>query len=156
MTAEATLADLMREAKFLCLAPELPVAEASKVMLERRVGAVLVIEGDDPARLVGIMTERDINFRLVATGRDPATTTVADIMTRRPRSMSPETPVTEALKFMARSGYRHLPIKVDDKVVGIVSITDVFKESRRKLGHDMVMIERFIMGETEEPPETSH
>jgi len=158
MTAETTLADLMSETKFLCLRPEFTVADASRIMLERRVGAVLVLEGGDPERLVGIMTERDINFRLVATGRDAATTTVADIMTRKPRGMSPDTPVTEALKFMTRSGFRHLPVKDDGRIVGIVSITDVFKESRRKLGHDMQMMERFIMGDLtdDERPETAH
>ena len=158
MPNEATISDLMNRAKLVCVAPDTTVTNASRAMLERGVGAVLVTDRADPGRILGIMTERDINYRLIAAGRDAMVTMVAEIMTRNPKGMPPETPVSVALKVMARSGYRHLPVVEDDKAIGIVSITDVFKESRRKLGHDMQMMERFIMGDLtdDERPETAH
>ena len=156
MSTEATISDLMNRAKLVCLGPETTVTNASRAMLERNVGAILVTDPAAPGRLLGIMTERDINFRLIAAGRDATTTRVSDIMTRNPRTMPHDTPVSDALKMMARSGYRHLPVQEDGKLVGIVSITDVFKESRRKLGHDIEEIESFIMGDAFTPAETTH
>lgn len=147
---EATLSDLISNAKLACLPPDFTVSDAARIMLERRVGAVLVVEGNDPHRLAGIVTERDINYRVVATGRDPAATHLSSIMTHRPRGMAPTTRVTDALKMMARSGFRYLPVLAAERVVGIVCIADVFREAQRQLGRDMSLMESWIHGDLAE------
>ncbi len=82
-------------------------------MRERGVGAVLVIEED--ARLVGIFTGRDAVARVLAEGKDAATTTLAEVMTRDPRSMAPNRTAIEALRLMQDARCRHLPIVDDGK-----------------------------------------
>jgi len=153
MSPEKKLSDLMDESKFVCLSPETTVILASRKMLECHIGAVIVY---DKNKTVGIVTERDINYRVVAAQRDPSTTLLSDIMTKNPKTMPPETKVTVALKIMAKNGYRHIPVEVDGNVVGIVSITDVFTESKKKLGGDIKDIEDFILGDAFLGSETSH
>ena len=153
MPAEKQLSDLMDDAKFVCLSPETTVILASRKMLERHIGAVIVYDNN---KMVGIVTERDINYRVVAAQKDPSTTLLSDIMTKNPKTMPPETKVTAALKIMAKNGYRHIPVEVDGNVVGIVSITDVFTESKKKLGGDIKDIEDFILGDVFFNSETSH
>jgi CBS domain-containing protein len=91
-------------------------------MRDRRVGAVLVTEGD--RRLVGIFTGRDAVHRVLAEGRSAADTTLVEVMTREPETMPPGKTAIEALRLMEDGRYRHLPIVEDGKVVGIVSRFD--------------------------------
>jgi len=91
-------------------------------MRDRRVGAVLVTEGD--RCLVGIFTGRDAVHRVLAEGRSAADTTLVEVMTREPETMPPGKIAIEALRLMENGRYRHLPIVEDGKVVGIVSRFD--------------------------------
>ena len=91
-------------------------------MRERRVGAVLVTEGD--RHLVGIFTGRDAVHRVLAEGKSPARTKLAEVMTPDPNTMPPGKMAIEALRLMEGGRYRHLPIVDDGKVVGIVSRFD--------------------------------
>jgi CBS domain-containing protein len=109
---------VMRRAKLVRAKPETLVARAAAMMAAKNVGAVLVVEG---ARLVGIFTERDIVFRVVACGLDPRTTRIAEVMTRDPQTVAPARPFGYALAVMHRGGFRHLPVVEDGKPVGIVS-----------------------------------
>jgi CBS domain-containing protein len=70
---------------------------------------------------VGIFTERDIVFRVVAQGLDPHTTRVANVMTPKPQTVQPDQPFGYALLMMHEGRFRHLPVVENDKVVGIVS-----------------------------------
>ena len=94
------------------------VAEAARVMKQRDVGSLLVVDG---TRLVGIFTERDVAFRVVAAGLDPDATTLREVMTRRPLTIGPEQPFGYALALMHEKGFRHLPVLDRGKVVGLVS-----------------------------------
>jgi CBS domain-containing protein len=91
-------------------------------MRERRVGAVLVAEGDRP--LVGIFTGRDAVCRVLAEGRSAAETTLAEVMTPDPHAMPPVRMAIEALRLMEDARCRHLPVVENGKVVGIVSRFD--------------------------------
>ena len=91
-------------------------------MRDRRVGAVLVTEGD--CRLVGIFTGRDAVHRVLAEGKSAARTTLEEVMTPNPDTMPPSKIAIEALRLMEDGRYRHLPIVDDGKVVGIVSRFD--------------------------------
>jgi CBS domain-containing protein len=99
-------------------APDASVRNVAKRMARRNAGAVLVVERD---RLVGIFTERDVAFRVVAAGLDPDATTLREVMTRRPLTIGPEQPFGYALALMHEKGFRHLPVLDRGKVVGLVS-----------------------------------
>ena len=78
---------VMERKKRLVAPPETTVAKAAKLMAKKNVGAVMVVEGK---RLVGIFTERDAVFRVIAAGLDPATTTIGEVMTPDPITVEPE------------------------------------------------------------------
>jgi len=109
---------IMRKRKLLTAVPGTSVARAAMRMAARNVGAILVVEGD---RLLGILTERDIVFRVVCKGLDPRTTSIAAVMTPDPITIHPDLPLGYALVVMHREGFRHLPVVKDTKVLGIVS-----------------------------------
>ena len=98
--------------------PQTSVREAARIMARRRIGAVMVMEVD---RLVGIFTERDLVFRVVARGLDVNATPIADVMTRDPKWIAPGAPFGAALHVMYEGGFRHLPVVDAGKLVGIVS-----------------------------------
>jgi len=92
--------------------------KAAQAMMERRVGAAIVMDHD---RVAGIVTERDL-MRAVANGLVPWTTPVGECMTRKPRTITPFTTAGAALSLMMAHGFRHLPVMEDGKLVGIVSM----------------------------------
>jgi len=104
--------------KVLKAAPRTLVNKAAKLMAARNVGAVLVMEDD---RLIGILTERDIVFRVVAKGLDAEATPLSEVMTKAPHTVDPEKPLGYALLVMQENGFRHLPVVQDGKPIGIVS-----------------------------------
>ena len=106
----------------LTVEPGARVTEIAQRMVERDVGAVLVLEGQ---RLVGILTERDI-LRAVARGLDDRST-VADWMTRDPDTLEADESTRHAATLMIHGGYRHLPVMEKDKVVGMLSIRDLMR-----------------------------
>lgn len=97
------------------------VVEVARTMRERAVGAAMIVaEG----RLIGIFTERDALFRVLAGGRDPRTTSVGEVMTRDPQAIHPDRPFVEALRMMHEGRYRHVPIVEHGRPMGIVSVRD--------------------------------
>lgn len=129
--------DVVRDQTLVTLTSLAMVAEAAKLMAQRHMGAVLVVDRD---RLVGIVTERDIAVRVVAAGRDPATTKVAAVMTPNPDTLKPTDTVRAALDLMAKGGYRHLPVKRGQKLVGMVSIRDLYRSVVDQLEADILML----------------
>jgi CBS domain-containing protein len=96
------------------------ILEVAQRMVERNVGAVLVLDG---GRLAGILTERDV-LRAVARGlRD--TTRVADCMTAHPETIGPDDTTELAAVLMIHGGFRHLPVVEGDNLVGVISIRDL-------------------------------
>lgn len=96
------------------------VVEVAARMVERNVGAVLVVEA---GRLRGIMTERDL-MRAVARGLSDAVT-VADCMTADPETIAPEDTIDHAGVLMIHGGFRHLPVVDGDEILGMLSIRDL-------------------------------
>ena len=99
----------------------LTVNEAARLMKEKGVGAVLVVE---EGKLTGIVTERDVLYRVVATGRDALTTRLAEVMTGNPQTIHPDKPFPDALHMMHEGGYRHVPVVEDGRPIGVVSARD--------------------------------
>lgn len=109
------------------------VLEAATLMEQRKVSAIMVVEND---KLVGLFTERDALYRVLAKGVDPAKTTLADVMTSNLSTIAPSRPLGHALHMMYDYGFRHVPV-VDEngKPLGMVSARDA-------LGMDMVQFEK--------------
>lgn len=97
------------------------VRTAAHIMATARIGSVMVVEKD---ALVGIFTERDALFRVLAGGLDPDRTKVGDVMTADPQSISPDRPLVHALHLMQDGGFRHMPVVENGRPVGMVSIRD--------------------------------
>jgi CBS domain-containing protein len=106
----------------LTVAPGDRIGEVAQRMVDRDVGAVLVMEG---AALAGILTERDI-MRAVAAGIEDDTL-VSDHMTRDPETMSPDDTTQHAAVLMIHGGFRHMPLVEGDEVVGMLSIRDLMR-----------------------------
>jgi CBS domain-containing protein len=116
------MSDIVRNQEPVTLPQSATVREACRFMRDRRVGAVLVTEGDQ--RLLGIFTGRDAVHRVPAEGKSAARTKLAGVMTRDPNTMAPGKTAIEALRLMEDGRYRHVPIVDAGKVVGIVSRFD--------------------------------
>jgi CBS domain-containing protein len=101
------------------------VLAAARVMKQHNVGAILVLDG---TRLIGIFTERDALFRVLAAARDPATTTLGDVMTPQPQTMHPDEPFVRALRVMHEGKFRHLPVVEFGRPLGIVSVRDALDD----------------------------
>jgi CBS domain-containing protein len=106
------------------------VAEAVDLMVERDVGAVLVMGEDE--LFAGIFTERDLLVRVARPRRDPATTPLSLVMTRDVRFVTPDTPVEAALSLMHVNHYRHLLVIDGPRVHGLVSMRDLAYELIRR------------------------
>jgi CBS domain-containing protein len=91
-------------------------------MRDRRVGAVLVADND--GRLLGIFTGRDAVARVLAMGKSPTKTTLGDVMTPNPTTMSQKMTAIDALRLMWDGGFRHIPLVEDSNVVGVISRGD--------------------------------
>src|SRR5262252_6782352 len=116
-----SMSDIVRNQNPVTLPPSATVREACRHMRDRRVGAVLVAEGD--RRLLGIFTGRDAVHRVLE-GKSAARTRLAEVMTREPDTMPPGKTAIEALRLMEDGRYRHVPVVDGDRVVGIVSRLD--------------------------------
>ena len=112
---------VMQHEQLLTAAPETTVSEASRLMAGRKLSAVVVVEQD---AVVGIFTERDAVFRVVAQDRDPRSTTLAQVMTARPLTLDPDKTFGHALALMHEHGIRHVPVVEHDRAVGIVTARD--------------------------------
>ena len=117
----------MERTKLLIAPPDTTVSKAAKLMAKKNVGAVMVVEHE---RLIGIFTERDAVFRVIAKGRDTQTTLLADVMTPAPQTVDPDKSFGYALLMMHENGFRHVPVIENGKPIGIVS-------SRNALDPDM-------------------
>lgn len=112
------IGSLLEPRRLVVAPPEASAADAAVLMKDGNVGAVLVVED---GRLVGIFTERDAVYRVMAAGRDPRRTTLAEVMTRDPVTVSPEESFGWALLLMHERGFRHAPVVADGRPIGVVS-----------------------------------
>jgi CBS domain-containing protein len=110
--------EVMKRQKFVKATPAMSVTKAARLMADKHVGAIAVVQGK---RLVGIFTERDALFRVIAEGRDAVATRLADVMTRDPKTIGPNESFGVALLTMHDNGFRHLPVVEDGVPIGIVS-----------------------------------
>jgi CBS domain-containing protein len=133
--------DLVNNQTLTILSPDNCVRDAARHMAARNIGAVLVaVQG----RLVGIITERDIAYRVVAKGLDPNATRLSAVMTPDPETLAPSDRPIEALALMRRLGFRHLPVVCDERIVGMVSIRDLYAAIQSDLVDDLRHSDRYL------------
>ncbi|MDA7977658.1 MAG: CBS domain-containing protein [Pirellulales bacterium] len=107
----------------ITVTPDKTVGECLKLLVEKSIGVVLVVEGD---QLVGIFSERDALMRLNSESAEHFDKPVADFMTPNPETLTPESKLAFALHKMDVGGYRHIPtVDEEGHVHGIVSVRDV-------------------------------
>jgi CBS domain-containing protein len=111
------------------------VCEAARLMREHNIGALMVVDNE---KLVGVFTERDGLFRVLAEGRNAETTALADVMTRNPQTIDPSSGFTHALQMMQAGRYRHLPVVDDGRVIGIVSVRDALGPELEAFVYEML------------------
>ena len=115
------IAQVIGTQKIFTTSPDSTVSQVAKEMKELGLGTVMVVNN---RLLVGIFTERDVLYRVVAEGLDPKTTTLTDVMTHNPQTISPAKPLGHALHMMFEGGFRHIPVVKDGIPVGMVSVRD--------------------------------
>jgi len=119
---QRAIRSLIAKQKILTATADITVAEAARLMKKKNVAAVMIVK--DNGHLSGIFTERDAVFRVLAEGRDPKTTRLADVMTPHPQTLTPDKPFGHALLMMYEAGFRHVPVVEGGKPVGMVSARD--------------------------------
>ncbi|GJJ72844.1 hypothetical protein EMPS_05202 [Entomortierella parvispora] len=122
----------LRPSPALTLPDTAMVVDAARIMAAKRADAVLVIDAQET--LVGIMTDKDLAFRVVSEGLDIRNTLISQVMTKNPFCVTTDTNATEALNKMVNGGFRHLPcLNTDGEVVGLLDITKCLYEALEKL-----------------------
>ena len=123
------------------IAPTAAVLEAIRMMAERHVGALLVMEGET---LRGIVSERDYARKVILMGRSSADTPVRDIMTTPVLTVQPETTVEKCMQLMTERRVRHLPVTEGGRVIGMVSIGDMVKAVIAEQQQQIEQLESYI------------
>ena len=123
------------------IAPGAAVLDAIRLMAERHVGALLVVEGET---LSGIVSERDYARKVILMGRSSADTPVRDIMTAAVITVQPETTVEKCMQIMTERRVRHLPVIEGGQVVGMISIGDLVKAVIAEQQQHIEQLESYI------------
>lgn len=119
-----------------CAAPDTPLSQVAELMETANIGAIPIVDGD---RLVGMITDRDIVVRAVATAKDPRAMPSREISSGQLVTVGPDQDLSDALQLMAEHQVRRLPV-VDDasRIVGVVSQADIALEMKDKSVGEMV------------------
>jgi CBS domain-containing protein len=123
------------------IGPNASVYDAMKLMADKGIGALLVMEG---AKLVGIISERDYARKVILQGRSSRTTSVHEIMTTRVAYAEPEQNIEECMALMTEIRIRHLPVIEAGEVRGVISIGDLVKSIIAEQKFIIEQLERYI------------
>ena len=113
-----------KHSKIFSVRPDSLVIDAIKMMNEKEVGALLVMENNN---LVGILSERDYTRKVILNNRSSSETNVSEIMTSDLKTVNSSQTIDECMVIMSNNHIRHLPVVDNDKTVGVLSIMDVVK-----------------------------
>ena len=138
-----SVAELIRnkESALISVAPDTGVSDAAALLAEKRIGAVVVKEGE---RLAGILSERDIVRALAVRGGGCLDQKVSSIMTSNVETCTPNETVESVMGRMTSGRFRHMPVVVEGKVTGIVSIGDLVKSRLSQLEMETESLKQYI------------
>lgn len=137
--AQRPIRSIVEQREAVTVPESMTVSEAAKLMRDSRAGAILIV---NEGSLTGIFTERDALFRVVAEGRDPKATRLADVMTRDPRTIHPDRPFSEALQVMHEGGFRNVPVVDKGKPLGILSVSDALGPELKDFVYELLRQEQ--------------
>lgn len=123
------------------IGPDDTVRDASKALAKARIGALPVLDGGS---LVGIVSERDITYALAKTDVGTGKRKVAEIMSGKLRTCTPDSTIEECLGMMTKRRIRHLPVLQDGRLAGLVSIGDLVKSKLEEMQREVQEIRDFI------------
>lgn len=135
-------------ADYYCIGPDASVSAAVSEMNRRGIGSLLVVK---QGTLLGIITERDVLVRLVATRADPDLTLVRQVMTPDPLTVAPSVTVEDAMLLVTRHRHRHLPVVTSGRIHGLVSIGDLTRWMVRDREHEIDHLRQYISGSQSQP-----
>ena len=127
--------------EIFAIGPDDPVLDAIRLMAEKRIGALLVMQS---GRLVGIVSERDYARKVVLQGRSSASTPVRDIMSPEVVKVALDDSTDHCMQLVTDRRIRHLPVVADDVVVGVVSIGDLVKAVIEDQQVEIDQLQRYI------------
>lgn len=136
---ERTIRDVIKNQQPITAPADMSVRQAASEMKQRRIGAMMVVE---QGRLVGIFTERDALNGVVAEGLDPQTTTLAEVMTHNPQTVSPDATFNAALELMHDGRFRHVPVVDNGVPVGMISVRDAMGAELEMFVYEMLRQEQ--------------
>lgn len=119
------------------------VFDAVKLMAEKGVGALLVMDG---GKLVGIITERDYARKIILAGKTSRESFVGDVMTRKVLCVPPDRAVDECMALMTDKRARHLPVIEHKQVIGVISIGDLVKATINEQQFLIEQLQQYISG----------
>ena len=127
----------------ISIAPAASVFDAIKLMADRAVGSLLVM---DDEKIIGIVTERDYARKVILLGRSSETTKVEQVMSTEVITATAEQTVRECMTLMTEKRIRHLPVVADDKVIGMISIGDLVQAIISDQQQEIEQLEQYISG----------
>jgi CBS domain-containing protein len=110
----------------ITITPDAPVLDALKLMDEKNVGSLIVMEGD---KYIGILTERDYSRKVFLKGKNSYETKVSEIMSVDLPTLKPSDKIEYCMELLADKNIRYMPVFENDKFIGIISMSDVVKET---------------------------
>ena len=125
----------------ISIAPAASVFDAIKLMADRAVGSLLVMDGE---KIIGIVTERDYARKVILLGRSSETTRVEQVMSTEVFTATAEQTVRECMTLMTEKRIRHLPVVADDKVIGMISIGDLVQAIISEQQQEIEQLEQYI------------
>ena len=143
MTTVAKILQTKPDAVVHTIAPTASVFDALRLMADKSIGALLVVEGD---AIAGIVTERDYARKIALMGRTSATTLVKDVMTSSVICVRPEQTSEQCMQLMTGNRLRHLPVLDGGKLVGMISIGDLVKDIISEQKFIIEQLEHYITG----------
>jgi CBS domain-containing protein len=141
-----TLQQILNEKKhkeLISIAPDRPVFDALVILAEYKIGALAIMQGD---KLVGIFSERDYAREIVLQGRSSKTTQLHEVMSSKVITGKPDDLVDATMSLMSEKRIRHLPIVDGDKVLGMLSLGDLVKETITYQQNLIKQLENYIRG----------
>jgi CBS domain-containing protein len=123
------------------VAPDDPVLDAIRLMADKHVGALLVMQGSE---LVGIVSERDYARKVILRGRSSSDTPVQQIMSSPVHTVSPDKSVQDCMRLMTEQRIRHLPVMERGRVIGVISIGDLVKAVIQEQQQTIEQLESYI------------
>ena len=141
-----TLLQILNDKKHkevISIAPNRPVFDALIILAEYKIGALAVVQND---QLVGIFSERDYAREVVLQGRSSKSTAIVEVMTAKVITGKPDDLVDKAMSLMSDKNIRHLPVMDGDKLIGMLSLGDLVKETIAYQQRLIAELESYIKG----------